>query len=1338
MQTKTTKYVFKGINQDVNDSRHPNDLLFSAENIRFLTTEDRITGGIAFEKGNALVSGLPTITIDRGANTISYDSKVINYSNGNEIDTDTSIPTSSSGQKIIGHTVTRNSVILFSTDDLGMDCIWELTNDTYELELVYLRNLAFSINNPIQAIFNFENENIQKVYWVDGVNQIRSINLEFESIEGNGKLIDLPATSINFVGEVTFTQPVVNVINRGGSHTAGMIQYVYNLFNLNSSQTKLSPASEIIPLDNGQGQGGGALNERVGASPVVEISNIDPDYNYIRVYAIKYTSLDQVPSIGLIEERELAGDSDISITDDGSVISTLSLEELLFVGSDPVIPKQIEAKDNSLFLFNVSDKSFDVPDELDCRAYSFPGLSTTTIVADRIIINSSGVRENEGTVIVSPDNNYNVPNNIGAINPNYVDYIYKYNSLTLGGSGNFFEFRINLTPTLDQPVENYRFFKDREIYRLGVEFYNRLGQVSPPKWMADYRVPCSNLEGQYGTLEVTTTPAFTTFIDTYPWPSEDEKPVGYRIVRANRGVSDKTILCQGLLNGMMVNSPRNSENAALYTFDQKKTDSDVQVKLPNFLVRTFEEIQPLKANSHLEAMQFNGPGVTGTQNKLNEIQYDPSERKADTYQYNVMNQLYSPEIMFDEDININSTLKLTIIGGATNTDNSMWGQERRIETTNTVVEGKTFDGLTPHASGTTNTSSTSTVFNLMDRGLISDTNGSNADENVEFIQWYRQFNAFDPADNILNWPIYGTPEVTERGQGRSIYNNDSRFEYSNSLEGFLSDGEDNFDDDGAFERTIISLNSFGAKCVTLVAGDVENNFPSYFAKNLSDYKSLAGGLADDVALLGELTIPENDWYVSNIYGGNSAEDKKRTSYIKIGEYQPITSDTVQINSPGDTYVQAYKFLRIAKTDTEVYSTGVNQITEVVEVTVETTVDLKNRNDQSFTPWDNDFQPRYDEYHEYNTVYSQQPTLIQNTDADITFRQIKNFDTRIQASKTKIPNESIDSWTDLLVNETLDLDGKYGPINGVTSFRDQIYTFQDNAIALIGINPRVQTQGTDGISIELGTGNKLFDYQYVTTKSGTLNRWGIVSTESGFYYLDGLNKRYYRYTGTLEPLSELKGLHSYLESNLDVNALRTDNPLLGQGISMGYDQANNDVYLTYNNTWTLGFSELLNEFTGFYSYNTPMYIFNKEELLTLNPSNNSTLYETHAGAYNRFYGVNQPSKIIMIANPEPDHECLFNNLEYKADARNTDGIEQVYTWETIRAYNEFQDSGIVPLTQIRKLNRKFRLAIPRNANSRDRIRNNWTFIELSSNNNDNFFYLNHDIILYYMPNYIIIQ
>lgn len=68
----------------------------------------------------------------------------------------------------------------------------KLTYDTYDLTLLYVRDMGFSINNPIQTINNFENKNVDKVYWVDSKSQTRFINI-YHSIENKDveELIDI-------------------------------------------------------------------------------------------------------------------------------------------------------------------------------------------------------------------------------------------------------------------------------------------------------------------------------------------------------------------------------------------------------------------------------------------------------------------------------------------------------------------------------------------------------------------------------------------------------------------------------------------------------------------------------------------------------------------------------------------------------------------------------------------------------------------------------------------------------------------------------------------------------------------------------------------------------------------------------------------------------------------------------------------------------------------------------------------------------------------------------------------------------------------------------------------
>lgn len=1386
MENKAVKYTFQGMNRDVSEGKHPTEFFYEANNIRFLTTDEVITGGIAFEKGNELKVSLPNIEIRNGLSTIVMgNGQNLKYKSGNEIDTQLAtglLNNFSENQVIIGHTATRDSIILFSTDDNNMDCIWEVNMSNYDIKLLYLRNLNLSKESPIQAVFNHENENIQKVYWVDGNNQIRFINIKHSVANGAlEELINVNSNTINFVGNFKISQPEITDVVSGGNHTAGMIQYAYNLYRLNASQTKLSPFSELVSLGKGVNLGGGEVNEIVGSSPVISIQNMDPEYTHVKVYAIKYTSFNQTPSISLIEDKEIPSSRSINLFDDGNIKEELSLAQLLFLGSDPIIPQHIETKDNIMFSANIKEKIFDV--DIDTRAYSFPKLSAETSVYDNPQLKAKSittVADIDPPLI--PDPNYtghrdmdnweehmipdpdweaptiteNVQSVIGeeykirtadffnltakhdAVNLDYSTNRYQANSEVLGGEGKYIKYEIVQDETITDS-ENYKFYKDNEVYRFGIHFYNRLGQTTLPKWLADYRMPEGNLEGKYNTLKITLKPEFYVWLnDSSNFKSEDDKPVGYKILRANRTLNDKTIIAQGFLNGMMSNMQ--SDGSAAGGTEEARNEAIKGVKLPS-LQRVYgkhhKQMEPME---HYKRLSNSGEDLTGSEVATSK---GSDGMIANTWQFNSIIQMYSPDIMFSN-ISTYEGLNLTIKGANLNKSDNFWGQERKLETKEIVREGKVLNGLTPYDSNA-GTNIVGPVTDLTDTGIfgpsVRDSKGEEV-EAMDFYHFYRDFTEeFIKSDNKVVEQIFGKPQINETGQGHTSYNGYAEYGYYNTLQPMLTDNIDS----KALGNTpgLTSVNSWGSKSMTIILGAKELDI-----KNRTTLEKLyqRTGITDtNVMLVGELIKNDVQVYLGGIYGGNSFEDKKRTKYIEIGKYNNLNVTSTIIKSGGDTFVQKFRFAKIVKTDTEVYKGTSTQITEIVEGWVETDIDLKNRHDGSLSSWDSKFQPKYEDYHKYNRVYSQQPTIKQETELDYNMRVVKNYDTRIMASKVKIPGEYIDNWTDILVNESLDLNGKHGKINALVSFKDNLFAFQDNAFAMLGINPRVQVQGGDGVAIELGSGGVLHDYNYVSTTSGAINKWGVIPTTNGIYYLDALNRAILRFTGeSLEGLSATRGLHKYLVDNLDINKLKIDNPLLNAGVSMGYDLLNSDVYLTHNNgdeVWTLCFNEKLDQFTGFYDYHAPIYIYTKEKLLTLNPSDATQLYETHAGEYNIFYEENKLSNLIFIANPEMDHECIFNNLEYKSVALDAVRQEQRYTWEHVRIYNEFQDSelrALEPNNNIRKLNRKYRISLPRNKNSTDRIRNNWAFIELRSLNAQKLFYMNQDIILYYRPNYISIQ
>ena len=1345
MENKKVQHTYDGMQQDISKSKSQPNFYFEGKNIRINSTDSQSTTAVTNEKGNSLIITIPTPIINKSnpnLKKILYNNKELIYKTS-EIDN-----LSASGEQIvIGHSNSRSHVIIFTTDNNSFDCIWKLTYDTYDLTLLYVRDMGFSENNPIQTINNFENKNVDKVYWVDSKSQTRFINI-YHSIENKDveELIDISLSVIDMVGKYDLNQPIISNVISGGNHTAGMIQYAYNLYRLNSSQTKISPLTDLIPL--GKGDQGGDVNEIVGTLPIININNIDPNYTNIRVYAIKYTSYNQIPSVSLIEDRTIPANKSIEVFDDGSIISTLSLDEFIFLGSDIIIPKHINSKHNRLFFANYQEINFDV--NFDTRAYSFPINSTSTVVYKDLFLNSGNPDGKPLTVFAD----YSVPENHDSVNLNYDNRRYQYNNSVQGGEGKYLKYTLTQSNNYNK---NNRYFKDDEIYRLGIVFYNKYGQKSLPKWIADFKAPEGNLRGYYNTLNVTLKSSFFTWLNTSSnFETEYDIPVGYKILIAERTINDKTIVANGLLSPMMINYKTSNQHADTI-LNATKSIADTLPKLPNILSRNYNKTslygiaKPLRKSLHLSPMsvQRNTPD-----NEMPRADRGNDDTAGRYYQFNSMMQLYSPEILFNESVALSESTQLRIKGSLKNNTNNGWGRVYETGDAQPIVaEFRITSGLMSHYLETGG--SVETITGEIDpwaRGLVTSV-FTNDYSKAGFVMYDRIYGGNKPSDintglyqkspNSIKYDIYGKPEIVEKGQSGTNYNNDPKYRYINSLESVLTDsGRSNYDDaeNSSFRGKIVSINSYGNKCINLVLGN--SSTTEHWKRKTHELLGLEAGITgDNNGLIGELVKTDTEIYLGNIYGGNTYEDKKRTNYIEIGNYSKLNSLTPSINieSPGDTFVNFFKFARVVRTDKDIISEGTFVLEELITVLSETTVDLKNRNDLSVNDWTSRFQPLNAEYHKYNRVYSQTSNLVQNRDINYNIKKLNSFDTNIIASKLKSSGELIDSWTDILQNEVITLDGKHGAINSLVSFNDQIYALQNKAFAFISINPRVQVQGSDGIAVELGSGSVLQEYRYASTESGTINKWSVIPTSRGIYYYDLLNNAFMMFNGQISNISDEKNMHSYFISNTELKGLKTDNPLIKQGISSGYDQINDDVFMTFHRTdnnipFTISYNERRNQFISFYDYLPSMYIGNGQYFITTNP-NLKSLYRQYAGNYNNFYGINYPSYIILNVNPEANLDTVFDNIMYKSEVYLNDIDQPDKTLTGVRLYNEYQDSGLIPLTVGRNSNlrRKFRdwnAILPRNQGSRERIRNPWVKLLLQFDNNSNYKLILHDVIISY--------
>lgn len=1364
MENRKIKHSYNGLQQDITSSQFQPNFYFEGRNIRINATNSQSTNSVINEKGNSLILTIPIPIINNSnpsLKKILYNNKELVYKT-TEIDN----LSSNSEQIIIGHSNNRNYIILFTTDNNGFDCIWKMTYDTYDLTLLYVRNLGFSENNPIQTINNFENKIIDKIYWVDGVHQTRFLNINHSIKNGDGEeLIDVSSSVISLSGDFELSQPVITNLESGGIHTAGMIQYAYNLYIANSSQTKISPLSELISLDKGNGFGGGGLNEIVNQIPVVKVPTLDNNYTNIKLYAVKYTSLNQIPSISLIADRNIKGLTEFIYYDDGNIIESVSSEEFIFLGSNLIIPKHINTKFNRMFFANYNEKNFDInienPYNIDFRAFSFNSSNVATIY-NNITENISNTLV--GTDPINVNNTFTTlpPFNHASSNINFDTYKFQSNGITLGGEGKFIKYnlvrnQIGINGFTEEDSKK-QFFKDNEIYRIAIQFYNNFGQNSTPKWINDFKTIVnsnqSNLNGYYAGIKITFKTEFynwlnnnSNFLDNNGIYDDSLKPVGYRLLRCERNISDRTILCQGLLNGMVSidsGSDPTEEDGNPILIDRGERG----LKMPSLMRRFDYYLSPMRQTTNYSKVSSFRPFhpnctiLNGRESREIQANND-SSLYFTTVQYTKLIQMFSPEIMFNNISNIN-TSQLTVVGRIKNDENRVWLREKNLTTgaiQETLKINTAINKYDVKTAGNITEDSGYDPTGLQYLGLISNTNDTNT---AGFSQFYRSYSG-----DILNarktYDIYKKPLIVEKGASQTLYNNDAPFRFTNSLEPLSTDGGDAGDE----QERLTEVLSWGCKNSTFVlkgTHPAENITAIGNTTYLEDLYTDAGGILysgvgnnsnDYHGIIAEYTIINNNIYTGNIYGGNSYESKRRSNYLEIGVYNNINASTYECFSPGDTFVDNFKFTKLVKTENSLTTQYQSQITEIVNVKLETFVDVKNRNDLSIEQWDNIFQPVYEDYTKYNSVYSQQPTLIERRNLNYNFKNVTNFDTNIIASKLKSSGELIDSWTDLQVNEVLTLDGKYGAINSLTSFNDELYVIQDKALAFISINPRVQVQGSDGLAIQLGSGQVLDRYKYISIDSGTLNKWSALSTPQGLYYYDLLNKSFMMFNGQINNLSNSKALHSYFTKNTDLATLKLDNPLIKQGISSGYDQINNDVFMTFHkedNSFTISYNELRNQFISFYDYLPSMYISKGQYFITTNP-NLRSIYRQYAGNYNNFYGTNYPSYITLNVNPEADLDTVFDNIMYKSEVYLNDIDQPDKTLTKVRLYNEYQDSGLIPLTLGRNSNlrRKFRdwnAILPRNQNSRERIRNPWVKLVLQFDNTSNYKLILHDIIVSY--------
>lgn len=293
----------------------------------------------------------------------------------------------------------------------------------------------------------------------------------------------------------------------------------------------------------------------------------------------------------------------------------------------------------------------------------------------------------------------------------------------------------------------------------------------------------------------------------------------------------------------------------------------------------------------------------------------------------------------------------------------------------------------------------------------------------------------------------------------------------------------------------------------------------------------------------------------NAYGGNSYSAIQNSVYITTGASAESSVSTVLCYG-GDTYLNIFDYnnCMFSYNTDDYYNNKANRLFLGAFIPCESSVNLAlthadssiNRTYQAGDGYANHFveddiitvgdlytqnTPSY----AYNDAYSAQPNAkkfvaksIYNIDNLLT-------DTRIISSELKTNNEVTDSWTKFKVANYLDVDTRFGPINDMKLFKNNLVFWQTDAFGTVAVNERSIITDNNPGALTLGTGGILDRYDYFTTMNGESPNQLRANTQSDstVYWYDSKRNEICGFNGQLQTVSKLKGVQSYLNKNKDL-------------------------------------------------------------------------------------------------------------------------------------------------------------------------------------------------------------
>ncbi len=1258
--------------------------------------------------------------------------------------------------EVIGSTFINNDIYLITTNckdqapgDTDPDSygqVWKLViNDvtnTGTLTNLYNNQLDLSTYNaiaPTAILGRYENSTIQRIYWTDNYNRLRSLNV----IDPQVKALDL--SLIDVQPATDFDIPLMTDI-RSASSTAllpiGCYQLAYKLSNVGGSSSTYSVPSNPIYVVSGdltvgvnaaeENQQGGALWADYRGAPkgttttkriTWTINNLDREFQRIEAVLLVRETRTESPTIYSLFEAPILGDS-IDVVIDGDIITssdtvTIPLEEYLALSSVFTHCKTIETKDNRLVVGNVRNEYADL--EYDARAYRFAsGTNNTRIVENGGAVTYTITTPATDYLLIDEESDAIAVANIEFTDPGNYNNAYRFRrgSTVLGGDGPNISYEFisvavacdkTLEPVNPQPLPivstnpdyagasayNLNVYsadkngvdvlqeypiafpsnindgmkfpqmnsiywgnQHNEIYRYGIQFYDKSKNPYFVKWIGDVKFP-----DYFDTCPA----ANLIFADGTQVDTVDPTIVDYRksfVITAGAHGSNESYVCQlGLKLNVTIPDELTGQIEGYSIVRVKREESDKTIIAEGIISNTF--ILTAANTYHLPSGIMDYDNVGTSKNMLSFL---------------------TPNIL-------DSSLTVPTAG-------------MRLRTSTELVAANT----------------------TRDISIIGGAGPANGNKILKYVG-HQDLGALQ--DHTID------------------------FTGLMGLNGSLSYSGDAF-------------NNFG---ITGVPDNTSNGNPSYLlVLNGAGITSLA---TTDLKYFAYIYNP-----IINQYGGNRYIDRANNEYIICSHFRSTKTNIIGYTDSsyifgGDVTNDLMDEERIS-VDWAAYIPGPGAIhnTTTFFYPASSSVNRNLRHGRHPNTNLDDLITLNDDRTDYfyNTMYSTQNDILKFFPKPDPFILTEEYVNRFHISQIKINGELTDAWSRFKPLDYWDVEGSYGPINAIIVLQNEAYFVQDKAFGKLLINPKTAITSTTGEEIQLGRGGVIDSHDYVSIETGSTHQFSVIRSGTQIYFVDFRHKKIFAFSQNrpLNPQTDLKGMHSWMINNIYGNIENIDKPVYDDlyvgrnGVHGVYDYINDEMIYTFfkgvstgeeqslTTPYTLVYSEKLSAFTGFYSHFPKNYITNNKKIVSANPGVLQDLYLHNFGEYGKFYGTYASSIIEFFSNKYSQFTKIFDNLMFQTEVQNGTTLVDIAsgptpvqeTFNTLEVSTDYQSNSIT-LTPFANLVRKFRSwrtqVLRSNAAGAyvsptlfSRMKDKYLRIKLTYNNNGNKRFILHSVISFFRP------